>query len=141
MFSSRFILILARVLLLLGSLSLISASIRLFHRALEAGLPVWHLYYIIPVSILAGAFKARVVMRKRMIQNIQRLKTSQGKLWLWDIYPRPLLLFIFSMITSMIVLKQLLAGNAVGLVALGGVDAAVAVALFMASLEYRRKNL
>ncbi len=137
MISSRLLLILARTWLVLGSLSLVYAATRLFRRALEAGLNPIHLYWIVPTAALAGAFKARFVMRRRMRANIARLNATEGKLWLWQIYPPQLLAFILSMVTLMAVLKRALAGNGAGLGALGGVDVLVAVALAAASLEYR----
>jgi hypothetical protein len=137
MISSRLLLILARTWLVLGSLSLVFAGTRLFRRALEAGLSPTHLYWIVPAAMLAGAFKARFVMRRRMRANIARLTATRGKLWLWQIYPPQLLAFILSMVVLMAVLKRVLEGNGAGLGALGGVDVLVAVALGVASLEYR----
>jgi len=137
MISSRLLLILARAWLVLGALSLVFASTRLFRGALEAGLTPTHLYWIVPAAMLAGAFKARFVMRRRMRANIARLTATRGKLWLWQIYPPQLLAFILSMVALMAVFKRVLAGNGAGLGALGGVDVLVAVALGVASLEYR----
>lgn len=137
MISSRLLLIMARTWLVLGSLSLIFASTRLFRRAMDAGLSATHLYWIVPVAVLFGAFKARFVMRRRMRANIARLTSTTGKLWLWQIYPPQLLIFILSMVALMAVLKRVLAGNGPGLGALGAVDVLVAVALAVASLEYR----
>jgi len=139
MLSLRSILLLAQVLLVVGSLSLVLAAVNLFGRALAAGLPAGHLYWIIPVAGAAGVIKAHFVMRKRMRQNIDRLNGASGKFWPWQIYPPQLLIFIFSMILVMFVLKRVLAGSAVGLGLLGGIDVAVAVALFMAATEYRHK--
>ncbi len=136
MISPRLLLIMAQAWLVLGSLSLVYASTKLFRHALEAGLAPNHLYWIIPVAALAGAFKARVVMRKRMRANIERLSTSTEKMWPWEIYPVPLLIFIVTMVILMAVLKRVFVGNGAGLGALGGVDVGVAVALGVASLEY-----
>lgn len=136
MISPRLLLIMAQTWLVLGSLSLIYASTKLFRSALEAGLTPSHLYWIIPVSIFIGAFKARMVMRKRMRANIERLSTATGKMWPWEIYPVPLLIFIVTMVILMAVLKKVYVGNGAGLGALGGVDVGVAVALAVASLEY-----
>ena len=136
MISPRILLILAQTWLVLGSISLVYASVKLFRQALEAGLTTSHLYWIVPVAIFAGAFKARMVMRKRMRANIERLSSSQEKMWPWQIYPVPLLVFIVTMVVMMAVLKNVFAGNGPGLGALGGVDLAVAVALAVASLEY-----
>lgn len=137
MLQPRHMLVLARWILTFGFLSLVFGGVRLFLRALDAGLPVWHLYWILPLAAAIGAFKARFVMRRRMRLNIQRLRESKRKLWFWQIYPPQLLVFIVTMVVLMAVLKRVLAGNATGLGALGGVDAAVAVALFVASFEYR----
>jgi len=137
MISSRTLLIMARTWLVIGSLSLVFACVRLFNRALDAGMPTVHLYWIVPLAIVAGFFKARVVMRKRMRANIARLAATRHKLWPWQIYPPQLLIFILAMVTLMAVLKRVLAGNGLGLGALGGVDLLVAVALGVASLEYR----
>ncbi len=139
MISARFLLIMAQTWLVLGSLSLVLASARLFHRALDAGMLTSHLYWIVPVAILTGAFKARVVMRRRMRANIRRLSETTGKLWPWQIYPPQLLAFILAMVILMAVLKRVFADNGPGLGFLGGVDLAVAVALGVASLEYRRQ--
>lgn len=137
MLQPRHMLLLARWILVFGCLSLISGGVRLFRRAIEAGLPVWHLFWILPVAAALGAFKARVVMRRRMRENIRRLRSSTDKLWFWQIYPPQLLAFIVTMVVLMAVLKRVLADSATGLGALGGVDAAVAVALIVASFEYR----
>ncbi len=91
MISPRFLLLMARTWLILGGLSLVYASVKLFQRALDAGLTPSHLYWIIPAAIFAGAFKARMVMRKRMRANIKRLSAAKEKLWPWHIYPTPLL--------------------------------------------------
>jgi hypothetical protein len=69
MISGRTLLIMAQTWLVLGSLSLVYASVRLFRRALDAGMPDHHLYWLIPLAVAAGAFKARMVMRKRMRSN------------------------------------------------------------------------
>ncbi len=138
MISSRYLLIIARLWLIMGCLSLIMASARLFHRAIGAGLTPTHIYWIAPLAILAGAFKAIVVMRKRMRANIKRLASTEGKLWLWQVYPPVLLIFILAMVLLMVVLKRVYATSGPGLGFLGGVDLAVGVALGVASLEYRR---
>ena len=137
MLSSRVMLILAQSLLVVGSISLVPAAVRLFIRAMNAGMPTWHLYWIVPVAMVLGATKAIFVMRKRMRTNIARIQSTQEKLWPWQIYPPQLLLFILSMMTMMFVLKRVFAGNAIGLASLGAVDVAVAVALVVASAEYR----
>jgi len=130
-------LILAQAILFFGALSLVPASIRLFRRALEMGMPTWHLWWIIPAAMLAGGFKARFVMRKRMRANITRLATSTKSLWPWQIYPLPMLGFILTMVVGMYVLKRVFADNGMALGMLGGVDVGVAVALIVASGEYR----
>jgi len=128
----------AQTWLVLGSLSLVLASVRLFHRALDAGMTASHLYWIVPVAILAGAFKARMVMRRRMRANIRRLSETTERMWPWQIYPPQLLAFILTMVILMAVLKRVFVDNGPGLGFLGGVDLAVAVALGVAALEYRR---
>jgi hypothetical protein len=140
MISGRILLILAQTWLVLGSLSLVYAAVRLFRRALDAGMPVHHLYWLVPVAILAGAFKARMVMRKRMRANIARLSTATEKLWPWQVYPPQLLAFILTMVVMMNILRRVFADNGLGLGCLGGVDLAVAVALAVAALEYRHKG-
>ena len=136
MFSGRILLIMAQTWLVLGSLSLVYASVRLFRRGLDLGMSPSHLYWIIPVAILAGAFKARFVMRRRMRANVGRLSESTEKMWPWHVYPYQLLAFILSMVIIMFVLKGVFAENGFGLGCLGGVDLAVAVALTVAALEY-----
>ena len=138
MINSRLLLILARTWLILGAISLVFACTRLFRRAMDAGLDVSHLYWIAPVAILVGAFKARVVMRKRMRANIARLSAIDGKLWIWQVYPPQLLVFIIAMVILMAVLKRVFVDSGPGLGLLGGIDLAVAVALAVASLEYRK---
>ncbi len=133
-------LLLARGVLTFGAISLVAGGIRLFRRAIEAGFPAWHLAWILPLAIVLGAGKARFVMRKRMRQNIARLRATREKLWVWQIYPPQLLAFIVSMVVLMRVLKIVLAENAVGLAVLGGIDAALAAALGVASLEYRHRE-
>ncbi len=137
MISPRLMLILAQALLVVGALALMPASVRLFLRALEAGMPSWHLYWIIPVAALVGGVKAVYVMRRSMRQNSIRLRSAQGKMWPWQIYPPQLFVFILSMVVMMFVFKRVFAGSAFGLGALGGIDVAVAVALVVASGEYR----
>ena len=141
MLNPRTMLILARWILIIGAVSLLSGGVSLFRRALEEGLPAWHLGWILPLAVLVGAGKARFVMRRRMRRNIERLAAASGRLWLWQIYPPQLLVFILSMSVLMIVLKKGAAGNAMALGLLGGVDLVVAVALVVASLEYRRPGL
>lgn len=140
MITPNLMLIFAQTILVLGGLSMIPASVRLFRRALEAGLPAWHLYWIVPVFLALGVGKAVFVMRKRMRQNIRRIATSEGKLWPWQIYPPQLLAFIITMVILMNVMKRVLAGHGLGLGLLGGVDVAVFAALLIASGEYRRKR-
>jgi hypothetical protein len=130
----------AQTWLVLGSLSLVLACVRLFRHAIEVGMPTSSLYWIVPVSILAGAFKARMVMRRRMRANIRRLSESTERMWPWQIYPPQLLAFIVTMVILMTVLKRVLAENGLGLGILGGVDLAVAVALGVASLEYLQRD-
>lgn len=137
MLSSRLMLFFAQGLLVAGGISLVIASIRLFLRAIAAGMPVWNLFWIIPVAALLGASKAIFVMRKKMRENISRLCESEGKLWPWQIYPAPLLGFILSMVVMMFVLKRVLVGNATGLGLLGAIDVGVAVALLVSSFEYQ----
>jgi hypothetical protein len=138
MINGRFLLIMAQTWLVLGSLSLVFASVRLFGRALDAGMSATHLYWIVPVAILAGAFKARFVMRRRLRANIERLSAATEKMWPWQIYPPQLLAFILTMVILMSVLRRVFADNGLGLGCLGGVDLAVAVALAVAALEYGR---
>ena len=140
MISARFLLIMAQTWLVLGSLSLVLASVRLFRHAIEAGMPTSYLYWIVPVFVLLGAFKARVVMRRRMRENIRRLSESSEKMWPWQIYPPQLLAFIVTMVILMAILKRVFVDNGLGLGILGGVDLAVAVALGVASLEYIRRE-
>ena len=140
MLTPRFMLVLAQMILVAGAISLVPASIKLFHRALDLGLPSWSLWVVIPVAIALGVGKALFVMRKRMRQNITRIRSVTGKLWPWQIYPPQLLAFIVSMVVLMAVMKRVLAENALGLGILGGVDVAVAAALAIASLEYLRKS-
>ena len=140
MLSPRLMLILAQGILVVGALSMVPASIRLFRRAMEAGMPSWHMFWIIPVAVVLGGAKAVFVMRKRMRSNIARLRSSTVKMWPWQIYPPQLLAFILSMVTMMFVLKRVFAGNPIGLSVLGAVDVAVAVALIVASAEYLPKR-
>jgi hypothetical protein len=128
----------AKLSLVLGSVSLVFASVRLFRSALEKGMPLSHLYWIIPVAVMAGAFKARFVMRRRMRANIQRLAEPGARFRPWQIYPPQLLAFILSMVVLMFVLKRAFADSGFGLGCLGGVDFGVAVALAVATLEYGR---
>ncbi len=140
MISARFLLIMAQTWLVLGSLSLVLASVRLFRHAIAAGMPSSYLYWLVPVSILLGAFKARMVMRRRMRANIRRLSESSEKMWPWQIYPPQLLAFIVTMVILMSILKRVFVDNGLGLGILGGVDVAVAVALGVASLEYLHRD-
>ncbi|MFN2370948.1 MAG: hypothetical protein ABR506_07310 [Candidatus Krumholzibacteriia bacterium] len=137
---SRTMLLLAQALLIVGAVSLVPASYRLFARALELGLPAWWLALIVPVAGLAGWAKARFVMRKRMVRNVQRLRTATGRQWPWQIYPPQLLAFILTMVVLMRVLRGVWADSAAGLGVLGGIDVAVAVALVVASAVYRGRS-
>lgn len=139
MLTPRLMLIFAQGFLVLGALGMAPAAWKLFRHARDAGMPDWHLYWIIPVFLVAGVLKAVFVMRKRMRQNIRRIASAEGKLWPWQIYPPQLLAFILSMVILMNVMKRVLAGHGLGLGILGGVDLAVCAALLMASAEYRRK--
>lgn len=139
MLTPRLMLTFAQGFLIIGALGMIPAAWKLFRRALDAGMPAWHLYWIIPVFLVAGALKAVFVMRKRMRQNIRRIASTEGTLWPWQIYPPQLLIFIISMVILMNVMKRVLAGHGMGLGLLGGVDVALFAALLMASGEYRRK--
>lgn len=136
MFRSDTILVLARWILIAGSISLVAGGIRLFLRAADLGMSAWHLAYILPIAVVVGGVKARFVMRRRMRRNIARLRAHTGPLWPWQIYPPPLFIFIITMMILMNVLKRVLAGNALGLGSLGGVDIGIAVALVVASFEY-----
>ena len=137
MLNPRIMLIMARWILIVGAVSLVSGGTRLIRRALEGDMSAGHLGWILPLAVLLGAGKARFVMRRRMRLNIERLTATTGKLWPWQIYPTPLLAFILTMVVLMIVLKKVFVGNAMALGMLGGVDFAVATALLVASLEYR----
>jgi hypothetical protein len=136
MISGRFLLIMAQTWLVLGSLSLVYAAVRLFLRALDGGMVTSHLYWLIPVAVVLGAVKARMVMRKRMRANIARLSAATEKMWPWQIYPPQLLAFIVTMVILMNILRRVYADNGFALGCLGGVDLAVAVALMVAALEY-----
>lgn len=136
MLTPHALLLMARGWLILGALSLIYASAKLFRHGLDEGLMSSHLYWVIPLAIFVGAFKGRVVMRKHMRANIERISASTEKLGFWHIYPARLLGFIALMILGMAFLKRALVGSGPGLGALGGVDLAVAVALGVASFEY-----
>jgi hypothetical protein len=140
MLTPRVMLIFAQSFLILGALGMIPASWKLFNRALDAGMPSWHLYWIIPVALVVGGAKAVFVMRKRMRLNIKRIAGHTGRLWPWQIYPPQLLAFIVTMVVLMNVMKRVLDGHGMGLGLLGGVDVAVFAALLMASGEYRRRR-
>ena len=87
--------------------------------------------------MLGGFGKAHFVMRRRMRENARRLTTATGRMWPWQIYPPPLLGFIVSMMVLMFVLKRVFNGHALALGLLGGLDLGIAVALLVASREYR----
>lgn len=140
MLQPRTMLRLAPILLVVGAISLFYATGRLFLRALDGGVPAWHLAWIAPLAVVLGGAKARFVMRKRMRQNVAFFLAATGKLWPWQIYPPQLLAFIGTMIVLMNVLRRVLADQPLGLAILGGVDLAVAVALIVASLEYWRPS-
>jgi len=137
MFNPRQMLFLTQIFLLIGAAVLLSLSVRLFHHALKGGLWINHLGWIIPLALLVGGFKARFVMRRRLRANIDRLRATTKKKWPWQIFPPQMLLFIMSMIVVMHFLKRVFADNVLAQGILGGVDLAVALALFIASLEYR----
>ncbi len=138
MLTSRSMLVLAQTILVFGACSLAFASSKLFGKAVDLGFPSWQVWVILPVAAALGAAKAIFVMRKRMRQNIARLRATTGRLWPWQIYPPQLLAFIVAMVILMNVLKRVLVGSPGGMAALGGVDVAVAAALIIASFEYRR---
>lgn len=140
MFSSRHMLLLARLTLVAGFFALLAASWQLFHRALDAEhLASWQLLWLIPLAVLTGWGKARFVMRKKMQSNALRLASSPGRLWPWQLYPPTLFAFIGSMILTMAILKRVYAHDGLVLGLLGAVDLAVAVALLTASREYRAR--
>ncbi len=140
MLTSRAMIVLAQSILVIGSLSLTAASVRLFLKAIDLGLSAWWLLLIVPLGALAGWAKARFVMRKRMVENVRRLRAATGKLWPWHIYPPQLLVFIVTMVILLKILKRVLAQSAPGMATLGGVDITVAVALLVASSVYRSRQ-
>ena len=128
---------LAQAFLLVGVASLIIASVRLFLRAFDGGMPAWHLAWILPLAVVVGFGKGFFVIRRRMFQNVRRLTENNDRRWPWQIYPWWMLVLISLMILAMVLAKRLLADNAVGLGVLGGVDAAVALAITIGSTAYR----
>ena len=128
---------LAQAFLLVGVASLIIASVRLFLRAFDGGMPAWHLAWILPLAVVVGGGKGFFVIRRRMFQNVRRLTANSDRRWPWQIYPWWMLVLISLMILAMVLAKRLLADNALGLGILGGVDAAVALAITIGSTAYR----
>ena len=128
---------LAQAFLLVGGASLVIASLRLFLRAFDGGMPAWHLAWILPLAVVVGGGKGFFVIRRRMVQNVRRLTGNTDRRWPWQIYPWWMLFFISMMILAMVLAKRVLADNALGLGILGGVDAAVALAIAIGSTAYR----
>ena len=128
---------LAQAFLLVGVASLVIASTRLFLRAFDGGMPAVHLGWILPLAVVVGAGKGFFVIRRRMRQNVLRLTGDNDRHWPWQIYPWWMLVLISMMILAMVLAKRVLADNALGLGILGGVDAAVAVAIAIGSTAYR----
>ncbi len=137
MFQPKHLLTLSRILLLIGSLSLCYGAFKLAHKAIELGFNWQHFIWISPVALAAGLAKALFVMRPKMRSNAHRLMHHKGKLYPWQLYPAPLLLFIASMITIMAILKSLFSTHATMIAFLSAVDLAVAMALVVGSRDQR----
>jgi hypothetical protein len=125
-----------RWILWAGALSLVWRAGLLVGQALRLGLMPLHLLWLLPVAVLAGWFKARLVMRPRMLVNARRLLTHPGRLRPWQLYPPQLFLFILTMITLMAWLKREVLGLPLPTALLGGVDLLVAAALATSSTVY-----
>lgn len=116
-------------ILRIGALSLVWRAGLLVGQALRLGLRPPHLFWLLPAALLAGWFKARLVMRPRMLVNARRLLTHPGRLRPWQLYPPQLFLFILTMIVLMAWLKREVLGLPLPTALLGGVDLLVAAAL------------
>jgi hypothetical protein len=116
----------------LAALTLAVGALRLFHRSLELGLDPLHLAWLAPLSAALGVFKARGVMRPRLLENIAWLRERRG-LPAWRVFPPLLLLFIACMVALVALLRGLAAEHALGLALLGGLELAVATALALSA--------
>lgn len=119
-------------LLRLASLILAWACVRLYLRALDQGLDPVHLLWLPAAGWLVGLFKSQRVMRPRLRENVDWLR-SRASVPAWRVFPPLLLLLIACMIAMMAVLKALAQGHAFALAVLGTLDFAVANALLLSA--------
>ncbi|MFA7330720.1 MAG: hypothetical protein WC326_06560 [Candidatus Delongbacteria bacterium] len=119
-----------------GALSLAWRTWQLLSQSLRLGLRPLHLLWLLPVAVLAGWLKARLVMRPRMLQNARRLLDHPGRLRPWQLYPPQLFAFILSMVLLMAWLRSVVLGLPLPTALLGGVDLLVAAALLTSSGVY-----
>ena len=124
-------------LLRLAGLSLVLASFRLCQRALDLGFNPMHLLWLGPAGVALGVFKARRVMRPRLLENVAWLH-QQMSVPAWRLFAPSLLLLIACMVALMTGLKLLARGHAPSLAALGTMDLAVATSLLLSSRVHGR---
>jgi hypothetical protein len=137
MLAPTHLLLLSRVILLMGSMSLGLAAYRLTLKSISLGLSPQHFLWIFPLAAFFGIGKALLLMRPRMRANARRIVEHRGKLYIWQLYPAPLMLFIASMITLMAILKNHFALHPEMNAGLAAVDLAVALALLIGSFDQR----
>ena len=137
MIQATHLLQLARILLLMGAVSLFVGAARLANHAISLGFDPTHFIWIFPIGGALGVGKALLVMRPKMQGNALRLLAHKGKLYPWQIYPWTLLAFIASMILIMMILKQSFVSHPEVNAALAATDLAVGFALLIASRDQR----
>lgn len=116
----------------LASLILAWACLRLYVRALDLGLDPLHLLWLPAVGWAVGLFKSKRVMRPRLRENVDWLR-SRDLVPAWRVFPPLLLLLIACMVAMMAGLKALAQGHAFALAVLGTLDFAVATALLLSA--------
>lgn len=132
MLEGRTMVLLGGWLLRFAGLSLVLASFRLCQRALDLGLDPLHLLWLGPAGVALGVFKARRVMRPRLLENVAWLR-GQRAVPAWRLFAPSLLLLIACMVALMTCLKLLARGHAPSLAALGTMDLAVATSLLLSA--------
>ncbi len=122
----------SRLLLFLGGIWLLFAGSGLVFQALDLGFSPWHAWWLVPASMIAGLAKERLLMHRRLRDNIRRMLESEASFWPWQVYPLQLWIFIALMVLVVALLKTAAADSALLSAALAALDLAVGTALLSA---------
>jgi hypothetical protein len=125
------LLLIVRIVLLGGVFSLLKGAFKFFHRAQELGFSDSAFYWVLPLAISVGVFKALKVMRPAIKNNILHLQMAINGPDVLRRMPYKLYLFIFSMVGVMAILKTFWSSSLLGNSTLAAVDTAVCAALLV----------